>query len=257
MITLNNIHVSFNQGTPLESHVLKGVNLTVEEGEFLTVIGTNGSGKSTLLNVISGDLIPDEGMVLIDDESVTRLPAYKRAHYVSRVFQNPLWGTCEGMTIEENLALAYRRGHSRGLAAAIDSKMRRRFKDVLAELKMGLEVRLKDPIGKLSGGQRQAVSLIMATLQPSRIILLDEHTAALDPKTAKLILGLTNKMIEKHSLTALMVTHSMHQALEFGSRTIVIHKGNIIQDLSSSERKAIEPHDLIDELEADDAVLGE
>ncbi|MCT6866604.1 MAG: ABC transporter ATP-binding protein, partial [Gilliamella apicola] len=225
MIKVGELQLTFNQGTPIENHVLRGLNLNISEGEFVTIIGSNGAGKSSLLNVISGDLLADSGSVIINGKNVTRWPAWKRAGLVARVFQDPMVGTCENLTIEENLAIAYNRGHSFTLSPALNKKLREIFKEKLATLNLGLENRLSDMMGLLSGGQRQAVSLLMSTLQPSKILLLDEHTAALDPKTAQFVLDLTDEIVSQNHLTTMMVTHSMKQALEYGNRTVMLHQG--------------------------------
>lgn len=245
MIKLQNINVTFNPETPLVHQVFKDFNLQIDTGEFVTVIGGNGAGKSTLMNVISGEVSVDTGNIILDEKNVTSALPFQRAGVISRVFQDPLLGTFADLTIEENLSLAYCRGKTRKLLPALNSKLRELFKDRLADIGIGLEKRLKDKMGLLSGGQRQAVSLVMATLQPSKILLLDEHTAALDPKMERLILGLTRKLIEEQHLTALMITHCMQQALEFGSRTLVMYQGNIVRDLSAFEREKLEPSELL------------
>jgi putative ABC transport system ATP-binding protein len=245
MLELKDVHVTFGKGTQLSNHVLKGINLKVNDGEFVTIIGGNGAGKSTLMNIVAGDVLPDTGQILIDGKDVTKLSTDKRAKLVARVFQDPMIGSCAALTIEENLSLAYRRGQCRGLSLSLNKELRKKFKESLADLGIGLENRLKDKVASLSGGQRQAVSLVMATLQPSKILLLDEHTAALDPKMAKTILELTQKLITKHKLTALMITHSMSQALEYGSRTIMMYHGEITKDMDSSERTQMNPADLL------------
>jgi len=245
MIKLDNIHVIFNQGTELENHVLKGINLTVEQGEFITVIGGNGAGKSTLMNILSGDILSQRGTILIDEKNVTKWATAKRSPLVARVFQDPLIGTFGDLSIEENLSLSYKRGQCRGLALGLKSRLRETFKQALSYLNMGLENRLKDKAGALSGGQRQALSLIMATMQTSQILLLDEHTAALDPKIARTIMEVTNTLIRTHQLTTLMITHSMSQALEYGSRTVMMYHGEIIRDMKGDNRKALSPDDLI------------
>lgn len=262
MIYLSDLILTFNRGTPIENPVLRGLNLNIEEGEFVTIIGSNGAGKSTLLNTISGDLMPDEGSVKIDGIDVTRLPARKRAGYVARVFQDPMQGTCGNLTIEENLALAYHRGKKRGLTLSLNSSLRKEFKEKLAILNLGLENRLTDIMGLLSGGQRQAISLLMSSLQPSKILLLDEHTAALDPKTAQFVLDLTNQIVTENKLTTIMITHSMKQAIDYGTRTVMLHKGKVIYDLSGDERKGLTVNDLINMFEhnngenlADDSLL--
>ncbi|MBC7204688.1 MAG: ATP-binding cassette domain-containing protein, partial [Pusillimonas sp.] len=212
MLKVDDLYVTFNPGTPIRNNALQGLSLEIPSGQFVTVIGSNGAGKSTLLNAISGDLLVDKGRIQVDDKDVTRMPAWDRATHVARVFQDPMAGTCEDLTLEENLSLAQSRGAPRGLRRAIKKSMSEGFRTCLASLGLGLENRLTDRIGLLSGGQRQAVSLLMATLQPSRILLLDEHTAALDPRTAKFVLDLTRDIVSQHKLTTLMVTHSMKQA---------------------------------------------
>ena len=245
MIKVGELQLTFNQGTPIENHVLRGLNLNISEGEFVTIIGSNGAGKSSLLNVISGDLLSDSGSVIINRKNVTRWPAWKRAGLVARVFQDPMVGTCENLTIEENLAIAYNRGHSFTLSPALNRKLRTIFKEKLATLNLGLENRLSDMMGLLSGGQRQAVSLLMSTLQTSKILLLDEHTAALDPKTAQFVLELTDQIVSKNHLTTMMVTHSMKQALEYGNRTVMLHQGQVVLDVSGEERTKLTVNDLL------------
>src|SRR5690606_14346998 len=212
---------------------------------FVAVIGSNGAGKSTFLNAISGDLLVDEGKVEIDGIDVTRKHAWDRANMVARVFQDPMAGTCEALTIEENMALAYARGKRRGFGFAIKRGMRELFRERLSILNLGLENRLTDRIGLLSGGQRQAVSLLMASLQPSRILLLDEHTAALDPRTADFVLQLTARIVEEKKFTTMMVTHSMRQALDVGDRTVMLHQGQVVLDVSGDERKGLDVPDLL------------
>lgn len=245
MINLSDLELTFNRGTPIENPVLRGLSLNIKAGEFVTVIGSNGAGKSTLLNTISGDLIPDKGDVTIDGVNVTRLPTWKRASYVARVFQDPMQGTCGNLTIEENLALAYQRGKRRTLVPALNFGLRKIFREKLAILNLGLENRLTDVMGLLSGGQRQAVSLLMSSLQSSKILLLDEHTAALDPKTAQYVLELTNKIVTENQLTTIMITHSMKQALEYGTRTVMLHQGRVIYDVGGEERKGLTVNDLL------------
>jgi putative ABC transport system ATP-binding protein len=262
MIKVEAIQVTFNRGTPLETKALKGIELTIPQGQFVTVIGSNGAGKSTLLNVLSGDVIPEQGRVLINSQDVTKWSSPKRAKLVARVFQNPLAGSCANLTVEENLALAYRRGRKRGLRYALNRAVRAEFREHLARLGLGLEKRLGDRMGLLSGGQRQAVSLLMSTLAPNQILLLDEHTAALDPKTAAYVLQLTREIVAERGLTTLMVTHSMRQALALGDRTVMLHEGQIIFDVSGEERAGLEVTDLLHRFEelrgedlADDALL--
>ncbi len=239
MIALENLKVTFNAGTPLENPALRGLDLHIPDGQWVTVIGSNGAGKSTLLNALSGEVPVESGRILIGGEEVTGWPAHRRASLVARVFQDPLAGTCERLTVEENMALALRRGGRRGLRAALKRGERGQLRDHLARLGLGLEERLADRMGLLSGGQRQAVSLLMATLAPMRILLLDEHTAALDPRTASFVLGLTDALVREQRLTTLMVTHSMKQALAHGDRTIMLHEGKVVLDVSGAERDAM------------------
>ena len=245
MLQANDLFLTFNPGTPIETKALRGMALTIPSGQFVTVIGSNGAGKSTFLNAVSGDQGIDSGTIRIDDTDVTRMPAWKRAQYVARVFQDPMAGTCEDLTIEENMALASSRGARRGLSTAAKASMRDEFRSRLETLGLGLEDRLTDRIGLLSGGQRQAVSLLMAAIQPSRILLLDEHTAALDPRTADFVLALTERIVTEGQLTTMMVTHSMKQALEVGERTVMLHQGQVVLDVSGSEREGLEVADLL------------
>ncbi|WP_422526926.1 ABC transporter ATP-binding protein [Serratia fonticola] len=245
MMRVEQLFKTFNPGTPLENPVLRGLSLNIEAGQFVTVIGSNGAGKSTLLNAVSGDITPDRGQVFIDEQDVTLMPAWRRAGMVARVFQDPLAGTCEGLSIEENLALALQRGQTRGFQRAVKSKQRQLFRDKLATLELGLENRLGDHMGLLSGGQRQAVSLLMASLQPSRLLLLDEHTAALDPKTAAFVLALTDRIVAEQQLTVLMVTHSMRQALDHGHRTVMLHQGRVVLDVVGEQRANMQVTDLL------------
>lgn len=245
MIEVCNLFITFNKGSAIENPVLRGLSLKVEQGEFVSVIGSNGAGKSTLLNAISGDCSVDAGEIIIQGNKVEKTTTWQRASQVARVFQDPMAGTCESLTIEENLALAYQRGKKRGLGFAINYSMRELFKEKLSLLGLGLENRLTDQMGRLSGGQRQAVSLLMASLQPSNILLLDEHTAALDPKTTDFVLELTNKIVREQQLTTLMVTHSMRQALDYGDRTVMLHQGQVAFDVSGEERKRMDVPDLL------------
>lgn len=245
MIELENIHIYFNKGTRLENHVIKGIDLKVMDGQFVTVIGGNGAGKSTLMNLLAGNLKPFLGKIKIDKLDVTNFSTEKRSRMVSRVFQDPLKGTFADLTIEENLALAYNRGTNRGLSLSMNNSKREIFAEALSELGIGLEKRLSDTVSFLSGGQRQALSLVMATLQGSKVLLLDEHTAALDPKIARKIMLMTDKIIKKHKLTALMITHSMTQALEFGDRTVMMYHGKIIKDMHGDKRENLSAADLV------------
>lgn len=262
MIIAEDLQLTFGRGTPLENPVLRGLNLHIEKGEFVTVIGSNGAGKSTVLNALAGEVIVDQGRILIDETDITRLPTHRRSGLVARVFQDPLAGTCEGLTIEENMALAFRRGQRRNLKPAVRRAYRERFREQLAHLGLGIENRLGDKMGLLSGGQRQAVSLLMATLNPSNILLLDEHTAALDPRTGRFVLELTERIVAEQQLTTLMVTHSMKQALEVGTRTIMLHQGQVVFDIKGQEREGLGVKDLLALFEAqkhetldDDALL--
>ncbi|HUH87202.1 MAG TPA: ABC transporter ATP-binding protein [Pusillimonas sp.] len=243
MLKAHDLHITFNAGTPIETPALRGLSLDIPTGQFVTVIGSNGAGKSTLLNAISGEALLDQGSITIDGTELRRMPVWERAGMVARVFQDPLLGTCEDLTIEENLALGAGRGGRRGLRPAIGRNMRDEFRQRLAKLGLGLEGRLQDRIGLLSGGQRQAVSLLMATLRPSRILLLDEHTAALDPRIAAFVLDITRRIVAERQLTTLMVTHSMRQALDIGDRTIMLHQGRIVLDVEGDARKKLDvPH---------------
>ena len=262
MLKASDLKITFNPGTPIETRALQGLSLEIPTGQFVTVIGTNGAGKSTFLNAVSGDLPVDSGSIMIDDTDVTRLPVWKRATRVARVFQDPMAGTCEDLTIEENMALAQCRGTPRGLGWAVKSNQRDFYREQLARLGLGLENRLSDRIGLLSGGQRQAVSLLMAALQPSRILLLDEHTAALDPRTADFVLELTRRIVTEKQLTTMMVTHSMRQALDVGDRTVMLHQGQVVLDVSGEQRKGMKIPDLLEMFEtvrgekiSDDALL--
>lgn len=264
MIELKNIHVTFNKGTPLETRALHGVDLAVPEGEFLTVIGSNGAGKSTALNVMAGLCRAERGTVSLNAENVTSWPVSKRARHLSRVFQDPKLGTCEDLTILENFALAHGRTDPKGFRFAINKKIRNQTAERVAVLGLGLENRLDDKVGLLSGGQRQAVSLLMATTGETRVLLLDEHTAALDPKTADFILETTRNVVNRLKLTAVMVTHSMSQALTTGERTVMFHRGNIIFDCAGAEREKMSVEDLLhlfkrtqgEELSDDALLLG-
>ena len=262
MLKAHDLHITFNAGSPIETRALRGLSLEIPTGQFVTVIGSNGAGKSTLLNAISGETALDRGSIVIDGTEVGPMPVWERAGMVARVFQDPLLGTCEDLTIEENLALARSRGGRRGLGRAIGRGMRDEFRDRLAILGLGLENRLQDRIGLLSGGQRQAVSLLMAALRPSRILLLDEHTAALDPRTAAFVLEITRRIVAERKLTTLMVTHSMRQALDIGDRTVMLHQGQVVLDVSGQERSQMDVPHLLDMFErvrgeavSDDALL--
>lgn len=246
MLEIKNIYKTFNPNSINEKKALNGVSLKLNDGDFVTVIGGNGAGKSTLLNAIAGTFMIDTGKILLDDNDVTNMPEHVRAKFLGRVFQDPMMGTASNMQIEENLALAFRRGEKRGLKWQISQKEREYYKEQLQLLNLGLEDRLTSKVGLLSGGQRQALTLLMATLQKPKLLLLDEHTAALDPKTAKTVLDLTVKLVDEHHLTAFMVTHNMKDALKYGNRLIMMNEGNIILDVSNEEKEKLTAKDLLE-----------
>lgn len=239
MLELKNVNITFNAGTVNERKALSDFNLTLNKGDFVTVIGSNGAGKSTLLNCICGSYKTDSGTILIDGKNVTSLPEYKRARYIGRLFQDPLKGTAPHMTIEENLGLAYSRGKHRSLAAGINKKDCELFREKLRELDLGLEDRLKTPVGLLSGGQRQAITLLMATIVTPSLLLLDEHTAALDPKTADKVMEITDKIVTENNITTLMITHNIKNALEYGNKTIVLSQGRLLMQIEGEERRGM------------------
>ena len=245
MLELKNITKIFYPGTINEKIALNDLSLTLNDGDFVTVIGGNGAGKSTMQNIISGVFRPEKGQVLIDGTDVTSLPEYKRAKYLGRVFQDPSMGTAADMQIEENLALASRRGTHRTLRAGITKKEREEYKKLLSELDLGLENRMTAKVGLLSGGQRQALTLLMASLNCPKLLLLDEHTAALDPKTAAKVLDITQRIVENNHLTTLMITHNMKDAIAYGNRLIMLHEGQIIIDVSGEEKKNLTVEDLL------------
>ena len=264
MLELKNIHKTFNLGTINEKVALNGVNLTLNEGDFVTVIGGNGAGKSTTLNAIAGVWPIDEGSILIDGVDVTGLPEHKRAKFLGRVFQDPMTGTTATMQIDENLALAARRGKGRTLRWGITSEEKEHYHELLKMLNLGLEDRMTSKVGLLSGGQRQAITLLMATLQKPKLLLLDEHTAALDPKTAAKVLELTDQIVAENNLTTLMITHNMNDAIAHGNRLIMMHEGQIILDIGPEEKKKLTVEDLLQKFEdvsgqkfaSDKALLG-
>ncbi|CQR48382.1 Choline transport ATP-binding protein OpuBA [Paraliobacillus sp. PM-2] len=264
MLTINQVSLTFNEATPDEKKALQGINLSLDKGDFVTIIGSNGAGKSTLMNVISGSLIPDVGDVLIDEKNVTMVPEFKRSKLIGRVFQDPMAGTAPSMTIEENLAMAYARNKKRKLRLGVNKKRRELFREYLNTLHLGLEDRLTAKVGLLSGGERQALSLLMATFTEPNILLLDEHTAALDPSRAELITQLTGEIVENFHLTTLMVTHNMQQALDLGNRLIMMDKGQIILDVAGKEKQALTIEKLLKEfhrirgtqMDNDRAILG-
>jgi len=245
MIRIENLGVTFSKGTPLETRALREINLTIQTGEFVTVIGSNGAGKSTLLSAVAGDIPASDGRIMIGNTDVTRWQTARRATLVARVFQDPLAGSCGNLSIEENLALAAARGQRRGLGPALSTERRAVFHERVSELGLGLESRLTDLMNLLSGGQRQSLALIMATLSPSDVLLLDEHTAALDPGMAEFVLDLTDKLVSELGLTTMMVTHSMRQALDVGTRTIMLHEGKIVLDVSGDTRAGLTTDDLV------------
>jgi len=245
MLKVENIRKTFDKGTATEKEALRGVNFTLEENDFVTVIGGNGAGKSTILNAIAGVFYVDEGHIIIEETDVTKMPEHSRAGYIGRVFQDPRMGTSPSMTIEENLAIAYRRGKKRSLRWGISRKERELYYTQLQTLGLGLETRMSAVAGTLSGGQRQALTLLMATIRKPHLLLLDEHTAALDPKTAKTVLELTNKVVSENQLTTLMVTHNMRDALKSGNRIMMMHEGNIILDVRGEEKANLTVPDLL------------
>lgn len=249
MLEIKNIYKTFNAGTVNEKRALNGLSLNLEDGDFVTVIGGNGAGKSTMLNAIAGVWPVDEGQIIIDGVDVTKLSEHKRAKYLGRVFQDPMTGTAATMSIEENMAIAARRGERRGLGWGITKKERERYKEALKELDLGLEDRLSSKVGLLSGGQRQAITLLMASLKKPKLLLLDEHTAALDPKTAAKVLAISDKIIQEHQLTAMMVTHNMKDAIAHGNRLIMMHEGKIIYDVAGEEKKNLKVADLLAKFE--------
>lgn len=257
MLKIENIFKTFNVGTVNEVKALQGVNLEIEDGSFVCVLGTNGSGKSTMLNAVAGSFIVDEGKITLNGTEITSWSEHKRAKYIGRVFQNPFSGTAPNMSIQENLALSLKRGKSRGLGWGLPGSLNAKFVSLVKPLNMGLENRLENPIGKLSGGQRQALTLLMSTAIKPNLLLLDEHTAALDPKTAAKVIDLTQQLVSKDKLTTLMVTHSMQQAVNLGDRIIMMHQGKIEYDFSGEDKKRLKVNDLLnlfDELRRKDNI---
>ncbi|MFP5213623.1 MAG: ABC transporter ATP-binding protein [Acidobacteriota bacterium] len=247
MLEIRKLRKVFNRGSINEMVAIHSLDLYVDRGDFITVIGSNGAGKSTLLNLVSGTIPSDEGEIILGGEQVAGWPEYRRAAHIGRVFQNPMSGTCASMTIEENFSMASRRGMRPGLSWGVTSSDRKRFEEKIALLGLGLEYRLKDKVGLLSGGQRQSLTLLMATLRKPKLLLLDEHTAALDPPTAEQVLRLTSDLIQEMGLTSIMVTHNMKHALELGNRLIMMHQGRIIMDVAGEKKKMLTVIDLLDE----------
>ena len=259
MLEVRNLYKTFNAGTINEKKAINDLSLTLEDGDFVTVIGGNGAGKSTLLNLVAGVFPVDDGSITIAGQDVTRLPEHKRAKFIGRVFQDPMMGTAATMGIEENLALAYRRGQARGLRYGINNEERKLYREKLAILGLGLEDRLTSKVGLLSGGQRQALTLLMATLKKPKLLLLDEHTAALDPKTAAKVLETTEKIVQRDHLTTLMITHNMRDAIAHGNRLIMMDAGRIVVDICGEEKKNLTVQDLLDKfhVESDRMLLSE
>ncbi|RNC71760.1 MAG: ATP-binding cassette domain-containing protein [Desulfuromonadales bacterium] len=245
MIELRNVSMIFNQGTVNENQAISNINLKVREGDFITVIGSNGAGKSTLFNLIAGTITPTVGSIHLNDRDITRDPEYKRAKYIGRIFQNPLLGTASTMTLEDNMMITYKKGF-KWLKRSLNHRMREFFRSELIQLRMGLEDRMKENLALFSGGQRQALTLLMMVLSRPDLILLDEHTAALDPKNAQIVLELTNKFIEEYRLTAMMITHNMSHAIEYGNRLLMMDKGEIIFEAEGEEKRALTVEKLID-----------
>ena len=246
MLKLENISLTFNPGTVNEKVALKNLSLHLEKGDFVTVLGSNGAGKSTLFNTIAGTYLPDSGKVYLDGKDITRLPDYKRSKEIGRLFQDPLKGTAPNMTIEENLALAYlRASHAKSPFSMLNKNDRAEFRERLSMLNLGLEDRMDQPVGLLSGGQRQALTLLMATLVTPKILLLDEHTAALDPGTAEVVLELTKKIVAENNITCLMITHNLASSLDLGNRTIMMQNGHIVLDIKNEQRQGLTPDDLL------------
>jgi putative ABC transport system ATP-binding protein len=262
MIRLEHVTKVFGEGTPDENVAIRDVNLRVREGDFITIIGSNGAGKSTLFNLIAGTQYPNEGKIIVNNRDVTRVPEYRRAIYIGRIFQDPMLGTASNMTLEDNMMICYKKGF-KGLRISLNNKMREFFREKLKNLDMGLEHRLKENVLKFSGGQRQALTLLMMVLSEPDLILLDEHTAALDPKNADIILRLTGEYIEEYKLTTMMVTHNMAQAIAYGNRIIMMDKGEIILDIDGEEKKNLTVEKLVEkfheirqeELKSDEVLL--
>ncbi len=249
MLIISNVEKTFNMGTVNEKKALNGLNLSLSDGDFVTVIGGNGAGKSTMLNMICGVYPIDKGKIILNGENISRWSEHKRAVFLGRVFQDPMMGTAADMEIQENLALAYRRGQKRGMKWAITKDEKEKYKEALKSLGLGLETRMTSKVGLLSGGQRQALTLLMATLRKPELLLLDEHTAALDPKTAAKVLDLTERIVDENRLTTIMITHNMKDAIRMGNRLIMMHDGRIIYDVAGEEKKNLKVSQLLEKFE--------
>lgn len=250
MIIFTHVDKYFFRGTPNQVKALDNINLHVKAGDFITIIGSNGAGKSTLLNAVAGSVFIDQGRIELDGKDVTNQPEHLRAREIGRIAQDPMASTASEMTVEENLAMAYMRGQKRGLKRAVTFSRNKIFKEALAEIGMGLENRLRVPVGTLSGGQRQALALVMATLSRPKLLLLDEHTAALDPKAARLVMDITRRLVGMYKLTTLMITHNMEQAIRFGNRLIMMHRGQVILDIGAGEKEKLTVKELIEKFTA-------
>jgi putative ABC transport system ATP-binding protein len=247
MLKINSISKGFNKGTINETNIFNNFNLEINKGDFITIVGSNGAGKSTLLNIISGALELDSGNIILEEKDITNLKEHKKSRFISRVFQDPTKGTSPSMTILENLSLADNKGSSFGLSLGVNKKKIEEFKNHLSILNLGLEDKINTKVGMLSGGQRQALSLLMATLNTPKILLLDEHTAALDPKTSETIINLTNSIVKEKNITTIMITHNLNHAIEFGNRLLMMHRGEIILDMGEMEKNNLTKNDLIEE----------
>lgn len=247
MIEIRKVFKTFNRGTVDENPSIRGLSLEIKDGDFVTLIGSNGAGKSTLMNLLAGSIQADAGRIIIAGQDVSHMPEHKRARLIGRVFQDPKMGTASDLSVEENLCLAMKRTGSRQLKLAIRKSHHKKFKEKLSHLDLGLEERLYDSIGLLSGGQRQAITLLMASMIEPHILLLDEHTAALDPKTADRVMKLTDQIIKEHKLTAMMITHNMEQAVQYGNRLIMLHQGQVALDISGEEREQLKVNDLLEQ----------
>lgn len=257
MIQIKNLHKTFFSELGTEKQVFKGLDLTIEDGDFITIIGSNGAGKSTLLNTINGQIIPDGGKIILDDKEITNIDRHKRAKWISQVYQDPKQGTAPAMTVLENLSMAMNKGKKFNFTFGLDIKNLEFYKEQLATIGLGLEKQLFTQVGLLSGGQRQCLSLIMATLNKPEILLLDEHTAALDPETSEKILEKTREIVEKNNITSLMITHNMQDAIKYGNRLIMLHAGEVIFDIKGEEKKQLTVEKLLEMFKTKDAQLSD